>query len=73
LKNKGRRHSLDFLEKEEKNLEKKFRNFLKIWREHIRDEIGVHKKMLSGRQPFPKHVKNTWSIHEKMFKRLKKI
>ena len=53
--------------------EKKLHAFLGVWKEHIHDEIAIHKQLLQGRQGLQKHLDETIRIHKKFLQKLQKI
>lgn len=54
-------------------VERKLHKFLDAWREHIHDEIAVHKELLAGKQTLPGHLSATMRIHKKFLKELQKL
>ena len=52
---------------------RKLHRFLEVWKEHIHDEIQIHRELLEGKQGFGKHLKSTIAIHEKFVNRIKKL
>ncbi len=61
------------LAKSEKQLERKLHLFLDAWKEHVRDEIRIHAKLLRGRQSLSGHVRETIRIHRKFLLKMEKL
>jgi len=59
--------------KQTRVLAKKFHDFADAWREHIRDELTIHRQLLKKKRSLNQHVRDTILIHHKFFKRLKKL
>ena len=57
----------------ERELERRFHDFMDEWRAHIKEEIAVHDALLRGKRSFDEHLADTRRIHEKFLKRLKKL
>lgn len=83
MKKKGRREKprkqksakkiIGFLKREEKEVEEKFHAFMDVWRQHIHEEIAIHKAMFAGKHSLKQHLKDTKRIHESFLKKLKKL
>jgi len=56
-----------------KAFEKKLHSFLDIWKEHIKDEIKVHAKLLRGRESLSQHVKETIRLHRGFLQKMEKL
>jgi hypothetical protein len=59
--------------KTDASLEHRLHAFLREWKTHIHDEIGIHKQLLTGKQSFKQHLSQTVKIHQKFVNRIKKI
>ncbi|NYZ75565.1 hypothetical protein H0O03_04870 [Candidatus Micrarchaeota archaeon] len=64
---------LNKAKKKEHELAKKFHEFAEIWREHAKEEVAVHRKMIGGHKNLRKHVKETIRIQKKFLAKLKKF
>ena len=53
--------------------ERKLHDFLGIWKEHIHDEIQIHRRLLEGKRNFKQHLGDTIEIHERFINRVKKL
>ena len=62
-----------FLRKEEREVARKMHGFLHAWKQHIKDEIEVHKRLASGKSNLKKHVKETLKVHEKFLKKINSL
>lgn len=58
--------------KSDKELEKRLHSFLKAWKEHIHDEISIHRDLMKDGN-LHKHLKKTKDIHSRFIKKLTKI
>ncbi|MFH1056749.1 MAG: hypothetical protein V1717_03070 [Candidatus Micrarchaeota archaeon] len=54
-------------------LEKRLHSFLDVWKQHVHDEIAIHKALLSGKQGLDQHLNETIRVHQKFIDKLKKI
>ncbi|MFH0835588.1 MAG: hypothetical protein V1834_00300 [Candidatus Micrarchaeota archaeon] len=57
----------------EKKIDKNFHIFMTAWKEHVHDEITIHKKILQGKTTLKQHVKDTIAIQERFLGRIKKM
>lgn len=64
---------IGFLKKEEKEIEQKFHAFMDAWKQHIREEIAIHKAVLGGKRSLKQHLTDTKKIHEEFLKKIKKL
>ncbi len=54
-------------------LARKLHDFAVAWREHARDELKIHKQLLSRKRSFAQHLRDTVRIHKKFLSKLKKL
>lgn len=60
------------LRREERDVYRKFHDFLDAWKTHVEEELAMHKK-LSSKSDLKKHVADTLKIHEKFLKKIDQL
>ncbi len=58
---------------EEKEMVAKFNAFMDAWKDHVHEEISIHKRLLQGRENFDAHLKETVGIHKKFINRISRL
>lgn len=56
-----------------KFFEKKLHSFLDLWKDHIKDEIKIHAKLLRGNEGLPQHIKETIRLHRSFLNKMEKL
>ncbi len=63
-----------FAKKEHGLAVKKFHRLVGAWGEHLKDEVSLHRKMLSKKHlHLGKHLAETVAMHRKFLKKLERI
>ena len=56
-----------------KTVDRKFHEFMTAWKDHVHDEISIHKKILQGKTTLKQHLRDTIQIQEDFLRRMRKM